>query len=82
MRIILASILFAGLLSIGAIAAEPSTQPSAQAANKFCPVTGDPIDKVDPALTTVYEGKTIAFCCKDCPEKFQKDPEKYMKDLK
>ena len=39
-------------------------------------------EKIDPKVTTVYKGKVIGFCCEDCIEKFNKDPEKYMKTLK
>ena len=79
MRMFLSSLLLAGFLSVGAMAAEPTSQPSAQPVNKICPVEGD---AVDPNITTQYEGKTIGFCCKDCPAKFKGDPEKYMKNLK
>ncbi len=57
-----------------------TTAPATQAAiNTMCPVSHE---AVDPAVTTTYEGKTIAFCCKDCIAQFQKDPQKYTKDLK
>ena len=46
--------------------------------NAKCPVQGDDID---PAVTTTYKGKTVAFCCKDCIKDFKKDPEKYMKQI-
>lgn len=29
----------------------------------------------------VYKNTLVRFCCKDCVEKFQKDPEKYMKQI-
>lgn len=48
--------------------------------NKFCPIEKE--NEVDPKVTTVYEGKTIAFCCADCIDTFKTDPKKYMKDLK
>ena len=44
-----------------------------------CPITGDAIDKkhyVD------YNDRRIYFCCPDCPAKFLKDPEKYLKQMK
>jgi len=56
----------------------PSTQP-AEPINKICPVHGG---DVDAKVTTVYDGKIIGFCCEDCIAEFNKDPEKYMKDLK
>jgi YHS domain-containing protein len=59
----------------------PATQASAGTPiNKFCAVEKD--NKIDPKVTTVYEGKTIAFCCKDCIPDFKKDPAKYMASLK
>jgi YHS domain-containing protein len=59
----------------------PATQTSAgQPINKFCAVEKD--NEIDPKVTTVYEGKTIAFCCKDCIADFKKDPAKYMASLK
>ena len=27
-----------------------------------------------------YKGKTYYFCCAGCPEQFDKDPEKYLKE--
>jgi uncharacterized membrane protein len=42
--------------------------------NALCPVSGRP---VDPAVTVVHEGKVVAFCCPDCPARFQADPAKY-----
>lgn len=47
--------------------------------NKVCPVQGDEVDPDAPKVE--YKGKTIGFCCAGCDEKFQKDPEKYMKNL-
>ena len=57
-----------------------ATQPDAKPVNKFCAVDRD--NEVDPKVTTVYKGKVIGFCCRDCIKDFQKDPEKYVKDLK
>jgi len=58
-----------------------TTQPSAgKPINKFCAVESD--NKIDPKITYVYQGKTIGFCCRDCIEDFQKDPDKYMRGLK
>lgn len=47
--------------------------------NKVCPVKGEEIDADAP--TYEYNGKVIGFCCPGCDTKFQKDPEKYMKNL-
>jgi YHS domain-containing protein len=40
---------------------------------------GNPID---PSVTVVYQGKSIGFCCEDSNPEFNKDPQKYMKNLK
>lgn len=52
---------------------------SAQIWNKVCPVKGEEVDSEAP--TVEYNGKIIGFCCPGCDSKFQKDPEKYMKNL-
>jgi YHS domain-containing protein len=57
----------------------PSTQPAAKPVNTKCPVTGE---EIDPKIITTYQGKAIAFCCKDCIDDFKKSPEKYIKGLK
>ena len=46
--------------------------------NAKCPVEHEDID---PAVTTTYKGKTVAFCCESCIKDFKKDPEKYMKQI-
>jgi YHS domain-containing protein len=60
----------------------PTTQASASLSivNKFCAIETE--NKIDPDVTTTYNGKTIGFCCKDCIPTFQKDPAKYMATLK
>ena len=59
-------------------ASKPATQ--AAIVNKKCPITGEDIDPKGKTVT--YQGKRVGFCCDDCIEKFEKNPEKYMKDLK
>lgn len=43
-----------------------------------CPIMGGKIDK---AIFVDYEGKRVYFCCKACPEKFLKEPAKYIKKM-
>ncbi len=59
---------------------EPTTGPSTKPVNAMCAV--EPADKVDPAITYMYDGKLIGFCCVDCVPAFKKNPEKYMKNVK
>ena len=49
-----------------------------QPINKKCPIQGDDID---PTKFVVYKGKKVAFCCESCDKDFNKDPEKYLKQL-
>ena len=44
-----------------------------------CPVTGNPIDK---KFFTYYKGRGIYFCCADCIEKFNAEPDKYLKAIR
>ena len=55
-------------------ATQPTTQPT-RAVNKNCAVEQD--QEADPKITYVWNGKTYAFCCKDCIADFKKNPEKY-----
>jgi len=43
------------------------------------PVCGMKIKKSEAKVTCEYNGKTYYFCCAGCKEKFEKDPEKYVK---
>lgn len=52
---------------------------AATAWNKVCPVKGGEVDNETP--TVEYNGKAYGFCCPGCDSKFEKDPEKYSKNL-
>ncbi|MBK9098068.1 MAG: YHS domain-containing protein [bacterium] len=58
-----------------------STQDSAELEiwNKVCPVMGNKVDVDGP--TVEYNGKLYGFCCPGCDAKFEKNPEKYSKNL-
>lgn len=43
-----------------------------------CPVSGEPINK---DVSTYYEGRTVYFCCQNCVEPFEKDPQAYLSKL-
>ncbi|PKL37486.1 MAG: hypothetical protein CVV44_14140 [Spirochaetae bacterium HGW-Spirochaetae-1] len=45
----------------------------------ICPVMKGPIDKT---VYVDYKGNRVYFCCQDCMQNFNKDPEKYMKELR
>jgi len=48
-------------------------------AQTTCPVMGGKIK--NKKLFADHDGKRVYFCCEMCPEKFKKDPEKYIKKL-
>jgi YHS domain-containing protein len=50
----------------------------AKAINAKCPVSGK---DVDPAKTSMRDGKVLAFCCGDCKAKFDQDPTPYLAKL-
>ncbi len=58
----------------------PMRSSAAQPAiNEFCPVMT--LEKADPKFTTIYQGKTVTFCCDRCQSKFLANPEKYIDEL-
>ena len=74
--------LIAGAADKPAAADKPTTTAATQPApvNKKCPVSGE---DVNPKGKTVqYKGKTVGFCCDDCIEMFNKNPDKYADKIK
>jgi YHS domain-containing protein len=56
-----------------------TTAQQVAAEQTVCPVMkGQPIDK---AIFVEYKGKKVYFCCQSCKAAFEKEPEKYVKDL-
>lgn len=44
-----------------------------------CPVMGTPVTVSKRTLSAEYKGKVYYFCCGECPDEFQKNPDKYAK---
>ncbi|MGN6367045.1 MAG: YHS domain-containing protein [Phycisphaerae bacterium] len=66
------------------VRAEPATPPTTAPAavdvkNTKCIVAKD--DVGDSKDTVTYQGKMYHICCPDCKDKFNADPEKYVKAL-
>jgi YHS domain-containing protein len=89
MKLVLSSLVVCTVLAFGfsaSFAAETAKSgPAAKKEDKKpkpintkCPIQGEDID---PAVTTTYKGKTVAFCCESCIADFKKDPDKYMKKI-
>ena len=51
---------------------------TAPAGNKMCPISGD---KVGGKHFAEYKGKKYGLCCPMCAKKFNKNPEKYLKEM-
>jgi len=51
---------------------------SAAGAQRFCPITGEPINK---NVYLDHKGKRVYFCCNDCKAAFEKNPDKHIEAL-
>jgi hypothetical protein len=71
---VLATALLGGAMMVSAADAPKKDDAPKKPVNKFCAVEGKGHD-VDPKVTKTYKGKVIGFCCNDCIETFDKDPE-------
>ncbi len=56
-----------------------SGQPQAGTSQSACPVLGG---KINPGIHVDYQGQRVYFCCADCIDRFNKEPEKYLKKKK
>jgi hypothetical protein len=64
-------------LGAGLVSAAPSPYPL-----KTCIVTGNELGSMGKVVTKVYEAQEIKFCCKPCVKKFDKEPAKFVAQLK
>lgn len=48
---------------------------------RTCLVTGNDLDSMGGAVTKVYKGQEIKFCCKPCVKKFEANQAKYLARL-
>ncbi len=68
------------LLAAGfALPASSTRADDEPALNTMCPVMPD--EPVDPKITVVYRGKKIAFCCDNCLDMFNANPDAYLSEL-
>lgn len=45
--------------------------------NKLCPVSGEKVGEMGPAIKYEYNGKIYNLCCPSCKKDFKKDPKKF-----
>ncbi len=74
LRLLICSAAIVSAIGLTALATPPE-----DALNEWCPVMTE--EKVDPAITTLHRGKTVAFCCDICLKKFLVNPVKYEETL-
>lgn len=67
-----------GAMVVGCKSEESQGEAGAKVAQKTCPVMAIAIDK---SISVDYEGKRVYLCCNKCEATFEKDPEKYLKEL-
>jgi len=46
-----------------------------------CFISGEKLGEMGKPFVFVYEGQELKMCCKDCKKKFDKNPEKSMKEF-
>ncbi len=58
---------------------EPEASSAIAVANKVCPVSGEKVGGMGPAIKVEHNGKIYNLCCSGCIDKFKADPDKYIK---
>ena len=83
-RILPALIAAAALTSAAFVYAEsPTTEPAVKPYPlKTCLISKEELGgDMGAPVTKVYKGQEMKFCCSSCLKKFDKDPDKYIKEL-
>jgi YHS domain-containing protein len=47
-----------------------------------CPVSGEQLGEMGKPYAFVYEGQEVKLCCSGCKKDFDKDPAKYIKNIR
>ncbi len=63
-------------------AAVVKMEPSANYAHRTCPVSGEELGSMGPAVAYRVGDTEVQLCCPSCVAKLEKDPEKYVEILK
>ena len=68
-----------GLLALAGVShADDQTKPYPLTT---CFISGEKLGEMGKPFVFTYQGQELKMCCKDCKKKFDKNPEKYMKDF-
>jgi len=70
---------------LAAGAALAFTQCSTQAAKPYpldvCSVSGEKLGSMGEPPVLIKDGQQVKFCCKHCIADFERDPDKYLKEI-
>ena len=77
MKTLLATLPILTLLAFGSIAQAADAYPL-----KTCVVSGEKLNEMGKPVVINHKGTEVRFCCKDCVNKFNADPAKYLAKLK
>ena len=72
--LILFTVLAAGL----SFAADPAPKPYPL---KTCIISGEKLGSMGKPPVLVVDNQEVKFCCKNCIKDFNKDPQKYLKEI-
>ncbi len=68
----------AALFSTFSFAADTTPKPYPL---KTCIVSGEKLGSMGKPAVLVVDGQEVQFCCKSCLKDFNKDPQKYLKEI-
>jgi hypothetical protein len=71
-------ILFTVLTAAISFAADTTPKPYPL---KTCIISGEKLGSMGKPPVLVVDGQEIQFCCKSCIKDFNKDPQKYLKEI-
>ena len=60
------------------ILASPATNYGGQ---KTCPVTGDELGSMGPAIPVTVKGQTIYVCCRGCARRVEREPDTFLRKV-
>lgn len=78
MKTILALIAAAGLVSCAGTATTTGVKPYT---SDTCAVTQNKLGSMGRVITKVHGDQQVKFCCQPCVVKFEKDPQRYLKNI-
>ena len=69
------------LVPLSGLAADKKAEKLKPYTLKTCVVSGDKLGEMGDPFVYAYKGREIKFCCKGCLKDFNKEPDKYIKQI-